>query len=232
MCSREMERQRQLEWEKQRSSELQQQRQREQEAVLKLKAKNQSLSIELTSLNDQVKELSQKICDTRVGVSNIKTTIDGMRTTRDTQMQEMSQLKTKLKEQNARLLALSHEKSKIDAKNKMNAQQNDNDTKAAYENKEIKIKQLKDKLEDMQNQITGKMSDIENNNSQLGDLKSQLQQLVSECESLYGMYEEKKNKASVFIYKVINYGNDVSVRDPATRHHSRIWSRNSSRVSS
>lgn len=64
---REMERQRQLEWEKQRLQELQQQRQREQETVLKLKAKNQSLTIELSSLNDQVKELSQKICDTRIG---------------------------------------------------------------------------------------------------------------------------------------------------------------------
>lgn len=110
---REMERQRQLEWEKQRSQELQQQRQREQENVLKLKAKNQCLTIELSSLNDQVKELSQKICDTRLGVSNVKTTIDGMRSTRDSQMQDMSQLKNKLKEQNARLLALSQEKVRI-----------------------------------------------------------------------------------------------------------------------
>lgn len=191
---KEMERQRQLEWEKQRSQELQQQRQREQETVLKLKAKNQTLTIELSSLNDQVKELSQKICDTRIGVSNIKTTIDGMRTTRDSQMQEMSQLKNKLKEQNARLLALSQEKVKLEAKNKMNAQMSDDQTKAAFENKEIKIKQLKDKLEDMQNTVQGKMSDIENNNTQLSDLKTQLKTLVSECESLYGVYEEKKNQ--------------------------------------
>lgn len=33
-----------------------------------------------------------------------------MRTTRDTQMSEMSAFKAKLKEQNQRLLALSHEK--------------------------------------------------------------------------------------------------------------------------
>lgn len=110
---KEMERQRQLEWEKQRLQELQQQRQREQENVLKLKAKNQSLTIELSTLNEQVKALSQNICDTRVGVSNVKTTIDGMRSTRDSQMQEMSQLKNKLKEQNAKLLALSQEKVRI-----------------------------------------------------------------------------------------------------------------------
>lgn len=120
-----------------------------------------------------------------------------MRSTRDTQMQEMSQLKNKLKDQNARLLALSHEKSKLDAKNKMNAQTNNaqnEQTKAAFENKEITIKQLKDKLEDMQNQIQNKMTDMENNNSQLSDLKSQLNTLLSECEGLYSVYEEKKNK--------------------------------------
>ncbi|XP_063920516.1 intersectin-1 isoform X2 [Zophobas morio] len=194
---REMERQRQLEWEKQRLQELQQQRQREQENVLKLKAKSQSLTIELSSLNDQVKELSQKICDTRLGVSNVKTTIDGMRSTRDSQMQEMSQLKNKLKEQNTKLLALSQEKAKLDAKNKLNAQMGGLDAeqaKIAFENKEITIKNLREKIEDMQRQIEGKLSDIENNNTQLSDLKTQLRTLVSECESLYSVYEEKKTK--------------------------------------
>ncbi|KAB0793537.1 hypothetical protein PPYR_13157 [Photinus pyralis] len=189
---REMERQRQLEWEKQRSQELQQQRQREQEAVLKLKAKNQSLTIELSSLNENIKELSQKICDTRVGVSNVKTTIDGMRSTRDAQMQEMSQLKNKLKEQNAKLLALSQEKVKLDAKNKLN-QSGDADQKQAFDNKEITIKNLREKVEDLQSQIDGKMNDIENNNSQLNDLRTQLAQLLGECEKLYQIYEQKRD---------------------------------------
>lgn len=118
-----------------------------------------------------------------------------MRTTRDSQMQEMTQLKNKLKEQNARLLALSHEKAKMEAKNKQNAQLGENEQKA-FENKEIKIKQLKDKLEDLQQQIQSKMTDIENNNSQLSDLKQQLASLVSECESLYLVYEQKKNTVS------------------------------------
>lgn len=192
-----MERQRQLEWEKQRLLELQQQRQREQENVLKLKAKNQSLTIELSTLNDQVRELSQKICDTRVGVSNVKSTIDGMRSTRDSQMQEMSQLKNKLKEQNAKLLTLSQEKARLDAKNKLNMQLNDpqaESNKQAFDNKEIIIKNLREKIEDLQKDINNKMSDIENNNSQLNDLRSQLSKLVSDCESLYNVYTEKKDK--------------------------------------
>lgn len=191
-----MERQRQLEWEKQRLQELQQQRQREQENVLKLKAKNQSLTIELSSLNEQVRELSQKICDTRIGVSNVKSTIDGMRSTRDAQMQEMAQLKTKLKEQNARLLALSQEKVKLEARNKLNAisDPNSEQTRQAFDNKEITIKNLREKIEDMQSQIDGKMSDIENNNAQLTELRTQLKSLVDECESLYSLYEGKKGQ--------------------------------------
>ncbi|KAL1517614.1 hypothetical protein ABEB36_001354 [Hypothenemus hampei] len=190
---REMERQRQLEWEKQRLQELQQQRQREQEVVLKLKAKNQSLTIELSSLNDQVKELSQKICDTRIGVSNVKSTIDGMRSTRDAQMQEMSQLKTKLKDQNARLLALSQEKVKLEARNKVNAQDPEQ-AKIAFENKEITIKNLREKVADIQSQIDTKLTDIENNNSQLTDLKSQMKDLIAECETLYSRYEDKRSQ--------------------------------------
>lgn len=55
----------------------------------------------------------------------MKTTIDGMRSTRDAQMQDMSRLKTKLKDQNAKLLSLSQEKVKLDARNKINTQVGD-----------------------------------------------------------------------------------------------------------
>lgn len=203
---KEMERQRQLEWEKQRLQELHQQRQKEQESVLKLKAKNQSLSIELTSLNDQVKELSQKICDTRLGVSNVKTTIDGMRSTRDSQMQDMSQLKSKLKEQNSRLLAISQEKIKLEAKNKLNAQDSEQ-ARVAFENKEVNIKNLKQKIDDMQVEIDGKMTDIENNNSQLKELQNDMKSLVMECENLYSVYDQKRN--TILEMKNANKMNDL-----------------------
>ncbi|KYQ52515.1 Intersectin-2 [Trachymyrmex zeteki] len=153
---KEMERQRQLEWERQKSQELQAQRQKEQDILLKLKARNQTLTIELGTLNDKVKELSQKICDTRVGVSGVKTTIDGMRSTRDTQLQEMAALKNKLREQNQRLLALSQEKARIEARNKINAAQDaagQEAIKMAFDNKQITLKQMKDKIVDLQQQV-------------------------------------------------------------------------------
>ncbi|KAG5322021.1 ITSN1 protein, partial [Acromyrmex heyeri] len=194
---KEMERQRQLEWERQKSQELQAQRQKEQDILLKLKAKNQTLTIELGTLNDKVKELSQKICDTRVGVSGVKTTIDGMRSTRDTQLQEMAALKNKLREQNQRLLALSQEKARIEARNKINAAQDaagQEAIKMAFDNKQITLKQMKDKIIDLQQQIDSKMSDIENNNTQLEDIKTQMKNLVVDCKQLYVTFDEKKQK--------------------------------------
>ncbi|KAG9429821.1 intersectin-1 isoform X8 [Apis mellifera carnica] len=194
---REMERQRQLEWEKQKSQELQAQRQKEQDVLLKLKAKNQTLTIELGTLNDKVKELSQKICDTRVGVSSVKSTIDGMRSTRDAQLQEMAALKNKLREQNQRLLALSQEKARIEAKNKLNTaieSAGQEAIKMAFDNKQITLKQMKDKIADLQQQIDVKMADIENNNGQLQDIKTQLETLITDCKNLYVTFEDKKLK--------------------------------------
>ncbi|XP_011639535.1 intersectin-1 isoform X5 [Pogonomyrmex barbatus] len=194
---KEMERQRQLEWERQKSQELQAQRQKEQDILLKLKAKNQTLTIELGTLNDKVKELSQKICDTRVGVSGVKTTIDGMRSTRDTQLQEMAALKNRLREQNQRLLALSQEKARIEAKNKINAAQDaagQEAIKMTFDNKQITLKQMKDKIADLQQQIDSKMADIENNNAQLEDIKTQMKNLIIECKQLYITFDEKKKK--------------------------------------
>jgi hypothetical protein len=66
-------------------------------------------------------ELSSKIIETRTGVAETKNTIDGMRTTRDTQMSQLSALKTQLREQNQRLLTVSQEKVRLEAKNRMNA---------------------------------------------------------------------------------------------------------------
>ena len=46
-----------------------------------------------------MKSLTDNIGDTRTGVTDVKAFIDGMRTSRDTKMQEMTNLKNKLKDQ-------------------------------------------------------------------------------------------------------------------------------------
>lgn len=84
--------------------------------------------------------MTQKICDTRAGVTKVKALIDGMRTTRDTQMTEMAQLKARIKEQNQRLIQLSQEKAKLDAKTKSNQANdaaNQEQIQAAFSNKQV-----------------------------------------------------------------------------------------------
>lgn len=130
-----MEKQRQLEWEAQKLQEMEQERQKEQDRLLKLKGKNQTLTIELEGFSTKVKELSQKICDTRVAVTEVKTVIDGMRTTRDTCMSEQAQFKSKIKEQNAKLVQLSQEKIRMDSKAKVNSAADD---QAMFTNKQVR----------------------------------------------------------------------------------------------
>lgn len=112
-------------------------RQKEQDRLLKLKGHNQTLSIELETLSTKVKELSQKICDTRVNVTNVKTTIDGMRTTRDTLMSDQTNCKSKIKEQNAKLVQLSQDKARLDAKAK--GLVSSGDEQAYITNKQVKF---------------------------------------------------------------------------------------------
>lgn len=81
--------------------------------------------------------MTQKICDTRSGVTKVKSLIDGMRTTRDTQMSDMTQLKAKIKEQNQRLIQLSQEKAKLDAKTKVNDSADQEQVQAAFSNKQV-----------------------------------------------------------------------------------------------
>lgn len=114
---------------------MEQERQKEQDRLLKLKGQNQTMTIELESLSTKVKELSQKICDTRVAVTNVKTVIDGMRTTRDTCVTDQTQYKAKIKEQNAKLVQLSQDKSRMDAKAKANATADD---QAMFTNKQVR----------------------------------------------------------------------------------------------
>ena len=56
---------------------------------------------------DRVKELTQNISDTRAGVTEVKSTIDGMRATRDSHMSQLTALKAQLREQNNRLLQVN-----------------------------------------------------------------------------------------------------------------------------
>lgn len=187
-----MEKQRQMEWENQQLQKMQQFRQQEQEKLLKLKAQNQTYSIELGSLNEKAKELSQKICDTRVSVTSVKTVIDGMRSTRDTQMSEMANLKARIKEQNAKLVQLSQEKAKLDNK----YAKGDGLSQEIFTIKQMNINQLRGKLQNVKEEVEPKEADVNANTEQLNYVKSQLNTLLNNCEDIYALYVTHRNQVN------------------------------------
>ena len=80
-----------------------------------------------------------------------------MRGTRDAQMAEMTALKAKLKEQNNRLVAVTAEKARLEAKNKKNQESQDANKESMAEattNKQIALKQLKDRLADLETEVS------------------------------------------------------------------------------
>jgi len=104
-----------------------------------------------------VRELSQKISETRASVTGVKSTIDSMRTTRDTQMNEMSRLKSTLKDQNQRLITVSQEKIRLEAKNKINPSveiaEAQDQSQLSVSNKKLTLKSLQDKISDLNSQV-------------------------------------------------------------------------------
>ncbi|KAH8366469.1 hypothetical protein KR084_010116 [Drosophila pseudotakahashii] len=223
---KELEKQRQQEWEQARIAEMNAQKEREQERVLKQKAHNTQLNVELSTLNEKIKDLSQRICDTRAGVTNVKTVIDGMRTQRDTSMTEMSQLKARIKEQNAKLMQLTQERAKWDAKSKAsgaamggeNAQQEQ--LNAAFAHKQLLINQIKDKVENIGKEIESKKEDINSNDGQMSELKAELSALLTKCEDLYKEYDVQRTSVLELKY---NRKNETSVTSAWDTGTSSAW---------
>uniref|UniRef100_T1IY47 Intersectin-1 n=1 Tax=Strigamia maritima TaxID=126957 RepID=T1IY47_STRMM len=196
---REMERQRQLEWEKQRQQELMTQRQKEQEKVLQLKGQNMSLAIELEQLNEKTKEINVKLADTRSGVNNVKAEIDQMRETRDAKLNEIDSLKNQMKTQKQRLFILNQEKNKFESQMKATAASNPTAESFtivmhSFNNKQITLNQLKEKLTTVEKETFEKIQDIDNNNAELKDLKSQLSELLQQSEQSFELYNSKRQQ--------------------------------------
>lgn len=115
-----------------------------------------------------------------------------MRSTRDTQMTEMAQLKSRIKEQNQKLVHLSQEKSKLDSKNKFSQQDSNSTQDQAFTNKQILINQLKGKISNTKQELEAKNTDISSNTAQLSDLKMTLTDLIDTCETIYSEYDVQR----------------------------------------
>ncbi|CAK1547913.1 unnamed protein product [Leptosia nina] len=188
---KEMERQCQLEWEKKRTRELETMRTEEQTKVLSLKAQSQALTAELSSVNLKAGNLAKDIRETRTAVATAKCTIDSMRSDRDANMSEMQQLKARVKELNAKQIALNKEKADLDAKAKASEGAGDDGKLSMME---VTLKQLRDKVEAAKAIVEAKKSDLDSNQQQLADVTARVDELINKCGQVWQLYEEKKQK--------------------------------------
>ena len=92
-------------------------------------------------------------------MAEAKSTIDGMRTTRDTQMSQLTVLKTQLRDQNQRLLSVGQEKARLEAKNRTNSTAtgaNSADAAGASQTlaaRQLALNQLKENLQHLQEEV-------------------------------------------------------------------------------
>ncbi|XP_060808200.1 intersectin-1 [Amyelois transitella] len=186
---KEMERQCQLEWEKKRTRELEAMRTEEQSKVLSLKAKSQSLTAELNTVTVRAGNLAKDIRETRTAVAAAKCTIDGMRSERDSSMSELQQLKARVKELNAKQIALNKEKAELDAKAKASEGAGED---GKLNMMEVTLKQLRDKVEATKAIIETKKTDLETNEQQLSSLNETVQQLSEKCSKVWELYETRR----------------------------------------
>ena len=189
------------EWEETRKEELKTHRMREQEKVLTLKARQEHLTKDLDELRDKVSELTNSISDTRTGVTEVKTFIDGMRSSRDTKMADMSSLKAQLKDQNERLLKVTQEKAKLEAKNKARQSQVEEGKENELTEYEIKkaekqkhVEELRERLRLLKEKEEQTKNDFDFQKGALEQHRDKLREIIETCKTLYEEFDEQRRE--------------------------------------
>ncbi|XP_041439354.1 intersectin-1-like isoform X3 [Xenopus laevis] len=202
-AKRELERQRQLEWERNRRQELFNQRNREQEDIVVLKAKKKTLEFELEALNDKKHQLEGKLQDIRCRLTTQRHEIESTNKSRELRIAEITHLQQQLQESQQLLGKLIPEKQSLNDQLKQ-VQQNSlhRDSlitlKRALETKEFGRQQLRDQLDEVENETRAKLQEIDVFNNQLKELrelynKQQLQkQKDFEAEKIKQIELERK----------------------------------------
>ncbi|KAM9321028.1 intersectin-1 [Gastrophryne carolinensis] len=175
-AKRELERQRQLEWERNRRQELLNQRNKEQEDIVVLKAKKKTLEFELEALNDKKHQLEGKLQDIRYRLTTQRQEIESTNKSRELRIAEITHLQQQLQESQQLLGKLIPEKQCLNDQLKQ-VQQNSlhRDSlltlKRALEAKEMGRQQLRNQLDEVENETRAKLQEIDVFNNQLKELR-------------------------------------------------------------
>merc|ERR1712013_843382 len=198
---KEMEATRLREWEKSRQAELEAHRQRETEKVIALRAKKETLSSDVEAIKTKVEDLTKGIADTRSGVTDVKSFIDGMRSARDQKMADLNALKSQLKEQNQRLLQVTQEKARLEAKNKINQMKEEDGVVVELTDFDLKkreklkqVEAIREELATLKVEENEKKERVEENKKVLMEHREKLQAIIATCKALHEGFDEKRRE--------------------------------------
>jgi hypothetical protein len=132
-------------------------------------------------------------------VSDVKTFIDGMRSSRDEKMKGMSSLKDQLREQNERLIKVTQEKAHMEAKNRATAEKvADGNSeqltefqirKNEKEKDVIKLREEWEAVKEKENAVRGRFDDVK---VTLQTHRDELERVIEACRLLYDAFDEKR----------------------------------------
>ncbi|XP_041351400.1 intersectin-1-like isoform X2 [Gigantopelta aegis] len=188
---RELERQRQMEWERQRKEQLLAEKNREYTELSALKAQDNNLKDELESLDGKKTEIALKITQVRNGVTDFTTSIESMRSLRDTSMADIDRFEHEMQDLKRRLNQLQQEKEEITLQlqtSQHNSPMCKSDTHRtlmhSVELKKTNVQRLKKELAQVERDTEGKLTEIDKNNAQITALSEESSSLQQQLPSL------------------------------------------------
>ncbi|XP_066554836.1 intersectin-2 isoform X6 [Amia ocellicauda] len=168
----EMDHQRKLEWERTRRQELLSQRNKEQEDIARLKAKKRSLEMELETVGDKQKQISDRLCDVQSKRKFQKSELDLINQKRDCRIMEINNLQQQFEDYTKQLTQLAPEQKRLNERllnvkaNKMPTTTLFNLTRGAIE-KDAMCHKLKKQLDALEIETSAKLTELNLLNKEL-----------------------------------------------------------------
>ncbi|KAJ8314820.1 hypothetical protein KUTeg_006970 [Tegillarca granosa] len=174
----EIERQRQMDWERQRKEQLLSEKGREYEQLGAIKSQTSNLKCEYESLQGKKAEIAQKIEQVRNGVTEFTSSIEEMKTIRDTKLAAINKLQKELQDMNQKFTHQQHDREQLSLKVQTTIQTDTHRTVLhSVELKKTTIQRLKKDLEQIEQETESKLIEIDNNNTELSKLNNRISEL-------------------------------------------------------
>nr|XP_055042251.1 intersectin-2a isoform X2 [Misgurnus anguillicaudatus] len=188
------EHQRQMEWERSKRVELQTQREKEQSDIQRLKERKRRLEMELESVGNTHKQISNRLRDAKSKRKVQMAELDLINQKRDSRTLDINSLQLQFEEIQKQLNRFSPEKQRLTDR-LLDLTQNSspliNDMKQSLCEKDLSCRKLKEQLDALERETTAKLSQMEQYNREIKELRQRKSQQQDVLEQLRRVRSEK-----------------------------------------